>query len=48
MNAAEARFRQLHALALARVGQPGTYESTAAYTARVIAAMEKQAAQVSA
>lgn len=40
MSPDEARFRQLHALALARVGQPGTYESTAAYAYRVQAEME--------
>lgn len=44
MKPAEARFRDIHALALARVGQPGAYESTAAYAYRVQAEMEEIAA----
>lgn len=44
MKPDEERFRSIHSLALARVGQPGTYESTAAYAYRVQAEMEEIAA----
>jgi hypothetical protein len=48
MKRQEARIRSLTAAALAVVGPARATESRDEYAARVIAAMQKQAAQVSA
>jgi hypothetical protein len=45
MKPDEARFRAIHAAAMLAVGKPGAQEPPHEYTLRVIAEMERRAAE---